>query len=155
MTERLTISPVPESQRAMIDGMAQSYFRELLPGGPPYVPQTLDRYWTDSGRHPYVITLDDVAIGFALVWNHDDGTHEMVEFTIQPAFRKRGLGTAAATMIFEALGGDWVLGVATHSPGGMAFWETCLEDCERIETIIEGPPRTANQQGSFAFRVLR
>ncbi|NNE51601.1 MAG: GNAT family N-acetyltransferase [Sulfitobacter sp.] len=155
MIERLAITPVPEDQRALIDTMAHSYFRELLPDGPPYVPQTLDRYWMEPGRHPYLITLDGTAIGFALVWNHADGFHELVEFTIQPAFRHRGLGTEAATMIFEALGGDWILGVAQHSPGGMTFWENCLNDCETISDIVEGPPRTAHQQGSLTFRVAR
>ncbi|MDF1728228.1 MAG: GNAT family N-acetyltransferase [Sulfitobacter sp.] len=155
MSDILHITPLPEARRAQLDAMAQAYFRELLPQGPPYVPQSLDRYWIDPGRHPYLITLDDLAIGFALVWNHAGGVHELVEFTIQPAFRHRGLGTEAATMIFEALGGDWVLGVASNSPGGMEFWQNCLTDSESIVDIESGPPRTAHQQGSFTFRVLR
>ena len=155
MSGTLTIAPVAERDRTLIDAMAQNHFRELLPNGPPYVPQTLDRYWQEGGRHPYLIALDGMPIGFALVWNHAAGMHELVEFTIQPAFRQRGLGTEAAIMIFEALGGDWVLGVAQHSPGGMGFWRGCLEACPAIEEVIEGPPRTANQQGSFAFRVHR
>lgn len=155
MNDKLAIIPVPALHRGRLDAMAHDYFRELLPEGPPYVPQTLDRYWTEPGRHPYIIELDGVAIGFALVWNHPDGIHEMVEFTILPRYRQQGFGTQAALLLFESLGGDWTLGVARLSPGGMAFWENCLSACDAIVDITKGPAKTAHQQGSFAFRVLR
>ncbi len=155
MTGHITIAPVPESRRAVLDAMAQTYFREILPDGPRYYPAALDRYWVEQGRHPYLIESDAVPIGFALVWNHRDGSHELAEFTIQPAFRHKGVGTQAAGLIFTALGGDWVLGVAEHSPGGMAFWRQCLEGIEGVCEIIEGPPRTKHQVGSFSFRVGR
>ena len=155
MTDRIAIAPVPEARRALLDAMAQAYFREVLPEGPVYYPAALDRYWIERGRHPYLVTNDGVPIGFALVWNHEDGTHEMVEFTIQPAFRHRGIGRAAAVMIFEALGGDWVLGVAAHPPGAMDFWRACLGEAENIFDLTERPPRSASQAGSFSFRVAR
>ena len=150
MTGRITIAPVPESRRTVLDAMAQTYFREILPEGPPYFPAALDRYWIERGRHPYLIEQDGTPIGFALVWNHADGTHELTEFTIQPAFR-----TVAAGLIFDALGGDWVLGVAAQSPGGMAFWRQCLAEIESVCEISERAPRTAHQVGSFAFRIAR
>lgn len=155
MTARLTISPVPETRRAVLDNLADRYFREILPDGPAYFPNSLDRYWIEPGRHPYLIALDGVPIGFALVWNHPGGVHELVEFTIVPEYRNKGLGTDAASMIFEALGGDWVLGVARHSVDAMAFWQQCLESCEGAFDIAAGPPRTANQIGSYTFRVAR
>ncbi|MBM1632874.1 GNAT family N-acetyltransferase [Sulfitobacter mediterraneus] len=155
MTDRISIAPVPEQNRGVIDAMSEAYFRELLPEGPVYFPNALDRYWIEPGRHPYVIELNGAPVGFALVWNHKDGCHELTEFTIQPAFRNRGIGTEAATLIFQALGGDWVLGVAENAPNGMAFWRQCLESCDAVFEITEGPPRTANQCGSYAFRVGR
>lgn len=155
MIGRISIAPVPEHNRGVIDAMAETYFRELLPDGPVYYPAALDRYWIEAGRHPYVIELDGVPVGFALVWNHADGCHELAEFTIQPAFRKRGIGTEAATLVFQALGGDWVLGVANHAPNGMDFWRQCLEGCEAIFDIDQAAPRTEHQCGSYVFRVGR
>ncbi len=155
MTARISIAPVPESRRAVLDGMARSYFREVLPNGPAFFPNALDRYWIEPGRHPYLIEQDGVPIGFALVWNHPDGTHELTEFTILPAHRHQGIGTQAAEMIFLALGGDWVLGVARNPAGAMVFWQQCLEACEGVCEITRRPPRTANQAGSFSFRVER
>lgn len=155
MTPRITITPVPESNRAVLDAMAKSYFAELLPDGPRYYPSALDRYWMERGRHPYLINADGLPIGFALVWNHADGTHELTEFTILPKHRHQGIGTQAAHLIFNALGGDWTLGVAQNSPGGMAFWDQCLKDCENACEIIASPPKTAHQCGSYSFRIER
>jgi predicted acetyltransferase len=155
MTGRITISRVAEAHRAVLDDMAKTYFAEVLPEGPPYFPMALDRYWIEPGRHPYLIEEDGVPIGFALVWNHRDGTHELAEFTIQPAFRHRGVGTEAAELVFNSLGGDWVLGVSAQAPGGMPFWRQCLSACENVCDITEAPPRTATQAGIFNFRVER
>ena len=155
MNVRISLSPCPESRRTVLDAMATTLFRELLPDGPHYHPAAIDRYWIEPGRHPYLIELDGTAIGFALVWNHPDGTHELTEFTIQPAFRHRGIGTEAAGLVFAALGGDWVLGVAVQSPGGMTFWRQCLSGIEGVCDVTEQPPRTRHQIGSFAFRVER
>jgi predicted acetyltransferase len=151
----ISISPVPERDRKILDDMAKTYFAELLPDGPSYYPAALDRYWIEKGRHPYLIMGNGMPIGFALVWNHADGTHELTEFTIRPDHRHKGHGTEAAHLIFNALGGDWTLGVATHSPGGMAFWQQCLSDCENACEIVPGPPKTAHQSGSYSFRIER
>lgn len=151
----ITITPVSEPDRAVLDAMAKAYFAELLPDGPPYYPSALDRYWIERGRHPYLINADGQPIGFALVWNHPDGTHELTEFTILPAHRHQGIGTQAAHLIFNALGGDWTLGVAALSPGGMPFWQQCLTDCENACEITQGPPKTVHQCGSFTFRIER
>ena len=155
MSAKISIKPVSEARRSILDAMAKSYFREVLPHGPAYFPNALDRYWIEPGRHPYLIVQDDKPIGFALVWNHPDGTHELTEFTIQTTFRHQGIGTQAAEMIFQALGGDWVLGVAQHPPGAMAFWQKCLENCEGACEITPQAPRTPNQAGSFSFRIER
>mgnify|MGYP000246447426 CR=1 FL=1 len=155
MIDRVTISPVAERHRTVLDAMAKRYFSEVLPQGPAYFPNALDRYWIEPGRHPYLIERNAAPVGFALVWNHPDGTHELTEFTIQTAHRHLGIGTQAAALIFQSLGGDWVLGVSRHPQGAMQFWQRCLEDCEGVCEIAPGPARTANQIGSFSFRVQR
>lgn len=152
---KITLTPVLETDRARLDAMAKSYFADLLPNGPLYFPASLDRYWSEKGRHPYLIQGNGSPIGFALVWNHACGTHELAEFTIRPEHRHKGLGTQAAHLVFNALGGDWTLGVATNSPGGMAFWQHCLAECENACDIKPGPPKTVNQCGSFTFRIKR
>ncbi len=151
----ISITPLPEANRALLDQMAKVYFAELLPDGPSYYPSSLDRYWIERGRHPYLINSNGQPIGFALVWNHPDGTHELTEFMIEPEYRHKGIGTQAAHLVFNALGGDWTLGVATGSPGGMAFWQQCLSDCENTCEISIGPPKTAHQCGSYTFRIER
>jgi len=152
---RLSITQVCESRRTEIEAMAHAYYAEVLPEGPPFVPTTLDRYWRERGRHPYLIDLDGVRIGFALVWTHADGTHELAEFTIRPDWRHKGLGTDAAEMIFEALGGDWTLGVSREPPGALAFWQQCLDHIDAAHDVTSGPPKYRTQSGSFTFRIAR
>ena len=149
------ITPVALAERDALEQMATGYFREVLPKGPPFVPGTLDSYWLKRGRHPYFIGLDGQKIGFALVWTHPDGTHELAEFTINKAWRGKGLGTEAAQLVFHALGGDWTLGVASTPPGALSFWRQCLEACEGACEIVQGPPKTPSQCGSFSFRIAR
>lgn len=155
MTEHLRISQVPLEDRPILEAMAASYFAEILPNGPPFVPGTLDSYWTAKGRHPYIISLGQTPIGFALVWTHADGTHELAEFTIGKPWRHKGYGTEAAHMVFGALGGDWTLGVAAASPGGLPFWAHCIAACDGACEIVQGPPKTKHQNGSFSFRIAR
>lgn len=152
---RLTITQIPETRRAELDAIARSYFAEVLPDGPPYVPVTLDSYWRERGRHPYLIEFGTEPIGFALVWTHADGTHELAEFTIRPEWRHRGFGTDAAEMIFLALGGDWMLGVSSEPPGALTFWQHCLDTIEAAHEVNEGPPKHAAQSGCLTFRIAR
>ena len=155
MTDRLTIAPVPQADQPLLETMAASYFAEILPSGPPFVPGTIDSYWTTRGRHPYLVMLGRTPIGFALVWTHPDGTHELAEFTIGKPWRHNGYGTDAAHLVFGALGGDWTLGVATASPGGIPFWSQCIAACDGVCEIVQGPPKTNSQNGSFSFRIAR
>lgn len=155
MSARVTVRRVEEAERHMLDGLAFAYYSEVLPDGPSYFPALLDRYWIEPGRHPYFIEVDGALAGFALVWNHKGGIHELAEFTIQPEFRHKSVGTQAALLIFEALGGEWTLGVTRHFPGAWEFWQTCLQDAEGVFDLAQGPPKTQNQVGSFTFRVAR
>ena len=45
MSSQITLSPVLEKDRALLDTMAARYFAEALPEGPPFYPAALDRYW--------------------------------------------------------------------------------------------------------------
>ena len=155
MTLRVSIARVQEKNRQTLDSIAAAYFAETLPDGPLYFPAALDRYWVEEGRHPYLIYLGDQPIGFALIWNHHDGTHELAEFTIQQEYRHKGIGTEAAQLIFNTLGGDWTLGVTAGAPGGMTFWEKCLAACDDACEIVVGPPKTAQQVGRYSFRIQR
>jgi hypothetical protein len=40
----LSIAPVPEQDRAVLDGLAKAYFAEIFPDGPNYYPSALNRY---------------------------------------------------------------------------------------------------------------
>ena len=54
----------------------------------------LDRYWTDSDRHPFLIRVDGRIAGFALV--RSGSPHDMAEFFVMRKYRRGGVGVQAA-----------------------------------------------------------
>jgi predicted acetyltransferase len=78
-------------------------------------------------------------------------THELAEFTIHPDHRRQGIGTQAAYLVFNALGGEWTLGVVENSPGSMAFWEQCLAECEKRLRDYDRPAQNAASMWQLQF----
>jgi predicted acetyltransferase len=69
----------------------------------------------------------DQAIGFALVHVADDGAALCVEeFYIGPGDRRRGAGTAAATALFKAQPGSWILSMLARDSAARAFWPKAI-----------------------------
>ena len=149
--DRVSITLVPEYDRAVLDDMAQTYFAELLPDGPEIYPSVLDQYWAEEGGFAYLIDWAGVPIGFALVRVKPDASHELTEFTILQNMRQKGLGAEAAQKIFRKHPGLWTLGVASKSPGARKFWQHCLNQPCWIADVTEGPPGSAHQICSFSF----
>jgi len=51
----LSIAPVSEQDRAVLDDLAKAYFAEIFPDGPNYYPSALNRYWVEKGRQHGVL----------------------------------------------------------------------------------------------------
>jgi predicted acetyltransferase len=122
MQPDLLIAP----RAAPIRAMMAPYLTELVPGGLPDYPY-LSLYWHDRARLPYLIRVDDEDAGFALVREHDDiGFHEMAEFYVRPPFRREGVGSAAARMLFARHAGWWHLQVLDDNVPAQAFWASVI-----------------------------
>ena len=56
----------------------------------------IDHYWTDEGRHPFLIRVDGRIAGFVLVRRLSAGSgppeHSIVEFFVMKKYRRRGVG---------------------------------------------------------------
>ena len=118
--------------------MMTPYLDELTTGGLTVYPQ-LSLYWQDADRFPYLIRLAGSDAGFALVRRHvGSGFHEMAEFYIAPAHRRRGCGRAAARALFARHPGWWRLQILDTNAAARAFWTR----------VIQAPVRTPAQRGS-------
>ena len=72
----------------------------------------IDDYWNEEGRFPYLIRVDGKIAGFALICPHCDylkeaGARCIGEFFVMLKYRRKGVGAAAATQLFEKHRGAW------------------------------------------------
>ena len=84
----------------------------------------LDNYWTDADRHPFLIRSGGRLAGFALV--RSGAPHDMAEFFVMRKYRRRGVGRAAARIVFAAFPGEWQVREMAANSGATAFWRDAI-----------------------------
>lgn len=125
-------------EEPLLAAMLPIYLRELGVGLLVYPYLAL--YWVEAGRFPYLIRADDRLAGFALVrWLEEEGRFEMAEFYVAHAFRRHGVGRAAARALFAAHPGGWALSVLPANRRALAFW-TALLPADAQPTLVDEPP---------------
>jgi predicted acetyltransferase len=87
----------------------------------------LPLYFTDGGRVPFLLHADGTLAGFALVSRGSavDGSphvHDLSEFFVLPALRRRGVGGRAAAAVFATFPGRWEIRAYERNPGAVEFW---------------------------------
>jgi predicted acetyltransferase len=92
-----------------------------------YLYPYLDAYWQEKTRFPYLLYSNTALAGFALV--RKDGDHwQMSEFYVKPEFRRRGLATACALLIFKKHSGLWRIGFNKHNHASRDLWHKLAEN---------------------------
>jgi len=91
--------------------------------------ELLARWFRDDRSHPLLILEDGRAGGFALVSRpllpspaRDGFDYRMAEFYIRRPYRRRGIGRAAANLIFSRFSGRWEVSEAAPNKGAVLFW---------------------------------
>lgn len=92
--------------------------------GYPY----LDAYWTEPGRHPYLIRTDGMLVGFVLVRESvgNPASTEMAEFFVLRRYRGQGAGSGAARTLLRQFPGPWRLTQVAGNTAATAFWRRLL-----------------------------
>jgi predicted acetyltransferase len=71
----------------------------------------LDRYWTEGGRYPFLVSVDDKPAGLVRVRTMDesktDSIRSIAEFFILRKYRRQGIGKEVAHRIFDRFPGQW------------------------------------------------
>ena len=113
-------------------------------------PEWLLRWFRDDRTHPLLILADGQAVGFALVARPlapvaaTHPVHEMAEFFIRVAHRRRGVGAEAAGLIFRRFGGDWRVSEAQRNTPAVAFWRRVIGRLTQgvyTERLVDGDVR--------------
>jgi predicted acetyltransferase len=114
------------------DLSAYSDFYELDPDG-RWHPDIIPDYFANASWHPLLITVDGQHVGFALVqappspYVTPGRDHQMSEFFVLRAFRRRGLGRAAAVAVFDAFPGAWEVQEVPDNASAIAFWRGVIQ----------------------------
>jgi predicted acetyltransferase len=88
---------------------------------------SLPLYWSEQGRHPFLIRMDGKLAGLALVNRGSDvsgneAVWDMVEFFVLRGCRGRGVGTLAAHQVWRRFPGAWEVRVMQRNTLARRFW---------------------------------
>jgi predicted acetyltransferase len=97
----------------------------------------LDRYWTETDRHPFLIRSTGRIAGFALV--RSGAPHDMAEFFIMRKYRRHGVGVQAARLVFVRFPGDWQVRQLSANLPASAFWRVAIPVPFREDANDDGP----------------
>jgi predicted acetyltransferase len=88
----------------------------------------LDAYFSESGRHPFVMRRHGSVAGFALIRGPESTGRrwEVAEFYVVPGNRGAGVGAAALASIWQRFPGDWELQVHIRNADAIRFWLSCV-----------------------------
>lgn len=92
-----------------------------------------DHYWTEPDRHPFFIKVDGKLAGFVLINEYcyvatAPGTRSIAEFFVMRKYRRRGVGKAAALMIFDQFPGEWEVIQHGGNRPSQLFWEQVIAE---------------------------
>ena len=103
------------------------------------------RQWLTAAEADVVLILRDGApVGFALVQRVSTALRTVAEFYLAPAQRRRGVGRAAATLLFDRFGGEWQIAALQRHPVAVRFWRETVRrytDGRHRETLAGGEVR--------------
>jgi len=87
----------------------------------------IERYWQEANRYPFFIEYDTMRIGFALVTEQAEHT-AMSEFFVPRHFRRLGIGSQAARLIFDRFPGRWRVAQMATNRTAQRFWRRVIDE---------------------------
>ncbi len=142
------VQPLATADCEIFASLVRLYLTEIAPSLDQTAQDRIASSWAAPNKEVYAF-LDSQMFGFAIIRRLDEEFHEMSEFYIDRAHRRRGIGRAAAIEVVRRHPGEWQLGIVSESESAHAFWMAALKTHE----VAPGPPLTAHQSGSLQFTV--
>ena len=105
-----------------------SEFHDVKPGEDGrFGYKNLALYWSDAGRHPFLVRLGGVFAGLVLVKQGSEvsgNPHawDLAEFFVLRGFRRHGIGTRIAMDVWRKLPGLWEVRVMQKNDPACQFW---------------------------------
>jgi predicted acetyltransferase len=89
--------------------------------------RSLPLYWSEPGRHPFLVRIKGKLAGFALVKKGSEisgkeNVWDMAEFFVLRGFRRSGFGTHIAHEVWKRFPGAWEVRVMQSNVSANHFW---------------------------------
>jgi predicted acetyltransferase len=89
--------------------------------------RNLSLYWSEPGRHPFLVTLDSQLAGLVLIKkgsevSGNEAAWDMVEFFVVRGYRRQGIGTQIAHEVWKRFPGQWEVRVMESNVSARRFW---------------------------------
>lgn len=164
----IAIDVAQASDRCVLEALIQLYvhdFSALFAGtqrcdlgddGRFVLDSPLDSWWQAPGHVALLIRREGRLAGFAQIEGvgATDAVRRVAEFFIVRKYRRTGLGTAAAAMVFDRYPGRWQAAVMRRNAGARAFWAHAIAAHPQLLTSEVDDSADADWDGPvFRFRI--
>jgi len=91
----------------------------------------LPSYWSNPGRHPFLVKVDGKLAGFVFVKRGSelsgvDTVWDLSEFFVVRRYRRRGIGTQIAHEVWRRFPGTWEVRVMQSNTSARLFWARAI-----------------------------
>lgn len=152
---RIIVDRVPEQKKSVLRNLLELYQHDHsewdgadLNERGLYGYTYFEDYWTEDGRHPFIVRVDGKLAGFVLVRTppNTGGENRISEFFIARKYRRRGIGRIVAFRVFDMFSGRWEVAQVESNHIARAFWEQAISQYtkgryEQTEEIYKGECR--------------
>jgi len=139
-TRVVSLDQATEADSALLANLLELYIHdmsEVFPHvqlGPDgrFGYSRLPLYWSESDRRfAFLIRCDGRIGGFILVRRGspavpDPNVFDVEEFFVIRQYRRAGVGRQAAFLLWDRLGGNWIIRVLETNRGALAFWRDAV-----------------------------
>ena len=92
----------------------------------------LPLYWSEAGRHPFLVRVDGKLAGLVLVKrgpgvSRDEVVWDIAEFFVLRRYRRHGVGMRVAHEVWRRFPGAWEVRVREGNEPAQRFWVRAVE----------------------------
>jgi predicted acetyltransferase len=136
----VTLDAVTEKDAELLGNLLELYVHdlsamflhvELGPDGRFGYPQMRSYLGGCSDRFAFLVRCDEHVAGFALAKRgspaaKDPDVLDVAEFFVLRRYRGRGVGRAAAELLWDRLRGSWTVRASVKNPQAVSFWRGAI-----------------------------
>ena len=115
-------------------------------------------YWSEPGRHPFLIRVGGKLAGFVLVQrisqtSGNNAVWDMAEFFVLRAYRRCRVGTEAACSVWRQFPGPWQVRVMHANQTAHRFWQHAIAEFVGEAINSRGSEKAGEMWDVFSFAI--